>query len=640
MKKTILLVFIFLILSIKTVSAEMASLKIGGDIYYPPYEYLDENGVYKGFNVDITNAISLELGIDISLEPQEWNQAMEKLRSGELDALQGALLSDSRMEYFDFSEELLENSQVIFVKSDNQFIKEPKDLSGLSVAVQDDDIAYETISNISNISIQKFKSQDAGIKALIDGRVDAFVGDRLTGLYFVQKNKYFEEVKISGEVMETSPYAFAVSKGDKETLLLINEGIQKIKSNGTYQKIYKKWFGEEIADTGKWKNLFYITTAILLATYIFVLAIIKLNRILKREVRKRTEQLRLGKLELAKEDRIKGKIIENVETGIIAFDAEGSITNINEFAKKALGLEISRGDSFRDIPLLSDKNFSELKLSVLEKPIEEEIQFKTEADFEKVLIYKLLPISDKNKSDGLLLCIFDLTEERKLNRIISHSDKMQSLGVLSAGIAHEIRNPLTSIKMFVDMVPLKSSDEKFLEKFSNIVPSELNRLSELTSVLLDYSKPSSSNPTEIDLDEVVESVLILTKPYFKKRHINISKKYHEIVFWADLSQFKQILLNILLNSIDAIENRGTIEIFARDSPDRVYISISDSGHGIDEKIVSRIFDPFYTSKKHGYGIGLPITKNLVSENAGNIDVETEMGKGTTVNLSFPKKDRG
>ncbi|OHW61355.1 sensor protein ZraS [Andreesenia angusta] len=640
MKKIVIFVFIAFVLSFNTVYSEPLSLKIGGDLYYPPYEYLDENGVYKGFNVDITNAISLELGIDISLEPLEWNIAMEKLRNGELDALQGALQSESRMEYLDFSEEFLENSQVIFVRSDNQFIKELDDLNGLDVAIQEDDIAYESVSLIEGISLHKFKSQNEGIEALLDGKVEAFVGDRLTGLYFIQKNKYFDKIKISGEVMKTSPYAFAVSKGDEETLKLINRGISKIKSNGTYHKIYKKWFGEEIADIGKWKNLFYLAIAFLLAVCAFMLLTIKLNRILKREVCKRTEQLRAGKLDLAKENRLKGKIIENVATGIIAFDAHGRITSINEFAKKSLGLEISKGDSFSEIPLFHGKDFSSVKTSVLESPIEEEILLKTESGSEKVLVYKLLPISDKNQSDGLLFCLFDLTEERNLNRIIAHSDKMQSLGVLSAAIAHEIRNPLTSIKMFVDMVPLKGEDSDFLSKFSKIVPSEINRLNELTSVLLDYSKPSSSNPIEVALSDVVESVLLLAKPYFKKRQIAISKNFKEIVFWADPSQLKQILLNILLNSVDAIEDSGSIAISASETVDRVYISIEDSGHGIEERVLPKIFDPFYTSKKCGHGIGLPITKNLVSENSGSIDIETELGKGTTVRLSFPKKSKG
>lgn len=640
MKKITFIILIFILFSAGKAYSEPSSLKVGGDIYYPPYEYLDENGVYKGFNVDITNAISLELGIDMELEPMDWNMAMEKLRSGELDALQGVLRSDVREEYFDFSEEFLENSQVIFVKSDNQFIKELDDLIGMTVAVQDDDIAYERIVSIPGISVLKFKSQDDALKSLLNSEVDAFVGDRLTGLYFVQKNRYFDDLKISGEVMETSPYAFAVSKGDAETLELINSGIKKIKANGTYKKIYRKWFGEEIADIGKWKNLFYIAIATLLAAVVFVLIMANLNRILKREVYKRTELLRIGQLEIAKKDRLKGKIIENVEAGIVAFDSDGIITNINEFAKDALKLKVAEGDSFKDIPLLSDMDFSFLKHSVLEKPIEEEVVFLAGTDVEKTLVYKLLPISDKDQSDGLLFCIFDLTKERNLNRLIAHSDKMQSLGVLSAGIAHEIRNPLTSIKMFVDLVPLKGSDKKFLEKFSSIVPSELNRLNELTSVLLDYSKQSSSKPSELEFKEMVESVLLLIRPYFKKRQIEIVKEYDEIKFWADPSQFKQILLNILLNSVDAIENHGTISISARGTLDKIYIRIEDNGSGIEERILPKIFDPFYTSKKHGYGIGLSITKNLVSENSGTIEVESEKDRGTVVTLSFPKIDRG
>lgn len=636
MKKNLIIsIAVLIVLLLSSICyAEIHSLRIGGDVYYPPYEYLDENGVYKGFNVDITNALSIELGIDIELEPMDWDNALDMLRRGELDAVQGITVSESREEDFDFSRELLSNSQVIFVRKENEFIKSVQDLRGQRVAIQSDDIVYEEISNVEGVYLTKYATQNAGIKALIEGSVDAFVGNRLTGLYYIQKNKHHDKVKISGEILKTTSYAMAVKSGDLETLNLLNEGLIALEENGTYQKIYEKWFGEYIYDFGKWKNLFWVTSAILLSTLVLVIFMITLNRFLKKEVSKRTEEISIQKSELAKKDRLKGMIIENVNVGIMAFDIDGYVTNINDFSNEILGTDLKEGSPFTELSFLDCSDFDFVKRSMLKGSLEDELDYYN-GENQRTIRYKLLPISNENKLEGLLLCIFDMTEERRMSEVLAHTDKMQSLGVLSAGIAHEIRNPLTSIKMFVDLLPSKHASDDFLNKFMSIVPSELSRLNHLTSSLLDYSKTSEPNLECILLKDIVDDVLLLIEPYLNKKKVVISKKLEDASLLIDRSQIKQVLLNVILNSIDSFKESGQIDILSAVKGDSVHISIQDDGEGISTLNLDKVFNPFFTSKKEGNGIGLPISKNLIKENHGTMSIKSSIGIGTTVTIVFP-----
>lgn len=638
MKKIfILILFSMLFLSSEVnAKSDSSSLIIAGDFNYPPYEYLDENGNYKGFNVDIINAISIELGIDIELKPVEWNKAFSLLENGEVDAIQGVSYSKKRDLKYDFTNSILENQQIIFVKSKNEFIKEISDLENLKVSIQKNDISSEFFDQLKNVTILEYPSQYEAVKALSEDKVDAFIGNRLTGLYFIQKKYKTKDYKIIGEnISESTSYSIAVLDGNKETLEELNKGLSIIKKNGTYDKIYKKWFGENVQNIEKWKNLFFLVLIFLITIVLISLFTVYINRILKKEVIKRTLEISNKKNDIEKQNRLKGKIIENVYAGIISFDLDGNITSINQFAINILSIHLDVNDNISSIDFLKNIDFKNELIFNEKSFYENEVKIVNKQNKSLDIIYRIIPIYKENVIESYLICLFDFTKERILSKAAAENKKFKSIGLLSASIAHEIRNPLTSIVMLVDMIPSKFNDKDFLNKFMEIVPSELSRLNNLITALLDYSKCSKPIIENISFKKIVDDVLVLLKPYTDKKNISFIKNYCDAFFLVDNSQFKQILLNILLNSVDSIVVFGNIEIDNYIDNNRLFITISDDGCGISENRINKIFDPFYTSKDNGYGIGLSITYNLVQQNKGTIEIKSKKGYGTNVILSFP-----
>ena len=210
----ILIVVSILIINTTSISfaLEKEVLRIAGDNNYPPYEFIDKDGNYRGFNVDMMRAIAIELGIDIELIPMSWQEAMEALEKGEVDAVQGMTKSSIREEKFEFSSPLVTNSQAIFVLKDTNYISSLKDLEGKKVSFQRADVSYELAQDIRGIKPIIMINQEEAIDLLLQGEVDAFIGNRLTGIYYLQREENFDKIKIVGEPMHITEYCTSVQK--------------------------------------------------------------------------------------------------------------------------------------------------------------------------------------------------------------------------------------------------------------------------------------------------------------------------------------------------------------------------------------------------------------------------------------------
>ncbi|MBZ2174838.1 hypothetical protein K8M07_06200 [Schnuerera sp. xch1] len=224
--------------------------------------------------------------------------------------------------------------------------------------------------------------------------------------------------------------------------------------------------------------------------------------------------------------------------------------------------------------------------------------------------------------------------EKKLNQ----KDKMESLGRLVSGIAHEIRNPLTAIKTYIDLLPMKYDNEKFRAKITNQVPKEIDRLNNLLLELLDYSKPKEMKKEIIKFKELIDGIRELFITKLNKENIILNCDIDDVSIYGDKQQVKQILINLLINSIEAIEGKGNINLIVKEEGNSIIVTIEDDGEGIEEKNLKTIFDPFYTTKPTGTGLGLFISYKYIKENEGEIKIKSKKGQGTRIDITFKKAE--
>jgi signal transduction histidine kinase len=229
---------------------------------------------------------------------------------------------------------------------------------------------------------------------------------------------------------------------------------------------------------------------------------------------------------------------------------------------------------------------------------------------------------------------------QRTQQLMRRSDRLASLGSLTAGLAHEIRNPLSTVKTFLDLFPQRYKDKEFRIDFLKLTSSELERITNLVSGLVTFARPKRPKFHKANINLVLEEVVNLITVEARKRDIALDTDIHETLEATfDADQMKQVFLNIFLNAIDAISAHGRISITSRsirkNGVDHAQVEIADTGKGISRKIVESIFDPFFTTKEKGAGLGLSISHQIVQEHHGIIEVESQPKKGTTFFVNIP-----
>lgn len=226
------------------------------------------------------------------------------------------------------------------------------------------------------------------------------------------------------------------------------------------------------------------------------------------------------------------------------------------------------------------------------------------------------------------------------------TDRLAIIGQLAAGAAHEIRNPLTSIRSTIQYVQ-KNMNDPVKEKMTKELLGEVDRINEIIQGLLSFSNPDKLKPEQVDLKQLIEQTILLTSNITKKKNckINIEYKTEKKDLIADPSQLKQVFLNIIMNAIHAVKKEGDINITidwnekvekGLDKPVQEYIiTFIDDGAGISPENMEKIFDPFFTTKEDGTGLGLSISYGIIIQHGGDISVESGLGEGTSVVVKVP-----
>lgn len=259
------------------------------------------------------------------------------------------------------------------------------------------------------------------------------------------------------------------------------------------------------------------------------------------------------------------------------------------------------------------------------------------------------PIIDQN---GKLVGYFgihrDKTEQKKLEQQLIHAQKMESIGLLAAGLAHEVGNPLASISSLVQVIQRTNKDE-FTNQKLELIKSQVNRISKIIRDLVNFSRQSTYELQTTDINKVLKSAIEIVRVSKKARGVNFIEAYDESIpnLYLVPDQLQQVFINILINAIDAVCIDSKNLIYFRDNPviiskteksdNNILISITDNGIGIPDEAMDKIFDPFYTTKKvgEGTGLGLWVSYNIVKSFHGEIRVSSSAGEGSTFTVSLP-----
>jgi two-component system, NtrC family, sensor kinase len=365
------------------------------------------------------------------------------------------------------------------------------------------------------------------------------------------------------------------------------------------------------------------------------------NSRLYQEQQQQTEEVALLK-------EFNESIVESVNVGLLAVDEDGRITRCNSTFEELMGLtrEESVGKVVEDV---FDESFALNLHSILGKSrwhlteIRNAYKLHTYDAQGRSLIVNVAvaPLrSVSNSQTGAIILLENVTSRVKLEESLQQSEKLSSIGLLAAGVAHEVNTPLTGVssytQMLLGMVPDTDPKHALLQKMQR----QTERASNIVGNLLNFSRTGNAIEwTDVDVNKLLDDTLQLLEPQLRKSNVTIVKEYSEIppMVLGNDGKLQQVFTNLILNARDAMFGGGTITLTTRNDGKEVLIEVADTGEGIPQENLNKIFDPFFTTKGvgNGTGLGLAVSYGIVQEHAGTIQAHSEPGSGAKFRLSFP-----
>ena len=342
-------------------------------------------------------------------------------------------------------------------------------------------------------------------------------------------------------------------------------------------------------------------------------------------------------------------IIENLEEGIISIDINGIIQGIN---KKACFLfSIPRNSENEPLSkYLSETETGKIILELI-KENDSNTKLLKDEDNKRILQINIFPLGESGRIIGTLIKAFDITQTYENSQKLKRAEQLASLTTLAAGVAHEIKNPLGSISIYIQLIEkiikknIDNSSQCFLElkDYCAIIKEEIGRLEDTINSFLFSVRKLELNLEEININSLILSTVDFLKYEIENNNINIEIKFDRdnLIMRIDERYIKQSLINIIQNAIDSILEKNEknykkeIQIKLKTIDNYALIIVKDNGIGIKEDMLPKIFEPYFTTKRHGTGLGLTNVARIIEAHNGNINIESEYNKGAEVIIKLP-----
>ncbi|MCP4338736.1 MAG: transporter substrate-binding domain-containing protein [Desulfobulbaceae bacterium] len=642
--------------------SEHKTIRVSGPQAFPPFQFFNEEDEYVGMAADFLQYIAAQLGISVEYLPKtSWGKILELIQNKEIDVLSCAAFTKERSKYLLFSTPHITFPLVIISRKDAPEIRKMQDIEGMRIALKKK-ISTEASLNKSQIPFTPhyISSPKDAFKAVSLGQADIAIENLAAASYIIDQQGY-TNLKIAAPTdFEDYALAIAIRKDWPIFQSIINKSLATI-SDQQHREIRQRWFsvryehGITYIDVLKWIAFSLLLSSVVIGT------IILWNRRLVKEIEERKKiEVRLRESE-RKLSTLIGNLpgmayrCRNENEWPMEFISDGCL-DVTGYSPS----EISKDSSIQygDIIYPDDRQYV---LETVQEGVKKNKHFEMEyrivakSGNTKWVWERGGVVSDIQTHDIYLEgFIADITQQKILADKLQQSQKMEAIGTLAGGIAHEFNNMLTIILGNNDLIMERAPLNSLTREFAETIRIASMRARDVVKQLLTFSRHDDAVNKVMDFKFVVQESMKLTRsstPANIKIEQNLSADTYPVI--GNDTQINQLLINLCNNAVDAMPEKGgiiTIELLNETIDKRqtkhqtqvkpgqyVKLMVSDNGIGMDNKILDRIFEPYYTTKGigKGTGIGMAVVHGIVERHGGEIIVDSKPGRGTTFTIFLP-----
>lgn len=596
----------------------------------PPLRFVDDiDNQYKGVVVDFIKQLSIELEFEIQTVPMQWDEALESLREGKTQICD-MFINEERSQYYLFTDPIYNLRTVLLTKSSEDI--EAKQINNMKIATEKGDYANSyLVENYPSAELVYTNNVEEGLNLFLNGSVDAVIGDEPLITYLLVERNEHQNPKYTNIILYQDEVVLGVPKDKPQLVSILNKAINQIKTKGQLEKIQQKWFGISAPLTVDniereiFRNIAIVTVV---AGSIFVFIILN-NVSLQKKVKNRTKELENSRNELQ-------IIFDGISAYMLVVDQNRRVMKINKSFADYLG--ISKIDT---LGVECDKyigRFCNKCEDCLLKEVNSNNKIVKRESMVGNEVYEINLQMLKDINNSLLISIKNITLDKINRNQMLQTNKMIAIGQLAAGMAHEIRNPLGIIRTQSYLIRINDKIDDAVNKSLDFIDNSINRASKIIDNMLSFSRLSSNVKQNIDINNTVQKLIEMHNDAIHKNHIKVefeSDIHKELRLNSE--SIEHIILNLISNSIDAMENGGILKITANVKDNTFILLFEDNGCGIEEKDIYNIFNPFFTTKElgKGTGLGLFIVYSEVEKLNGKIAVKSKLGEKTKFTIKIP-----
>ena len=607
----ILLLLVILPTSVGAVT-DIKTLKVAYEQNNPYYAYENEEGATVGLQIDIMNAIAEEMGIrEIDYLPySNMEDCIFAMEAGEVDVVLGfPMLYDGDTSNIMTSSEIHTVDLSLLAPREIASQIHSGELTSYTAVFEHNINNYKIVSNLGARLYFVVGTQEELVESVLSGKAQAMVCDENCVAAILKARDQEDAFETIRSNITTVGYAIAVRKGADTLLRSINDGIIKIRMSGQYEIILRRWNKQTIDVDNLIKNIIVAASVVSVIAIAYLLFSWRLRRVLKLKIAEVTEELDDRLQQLQQESHLRNQIIEYAPNMMLLCDADQNTILMNAAARKLTGCNGTQLP-VQQLPVIGELVQAALQMAHLERigTIEDVvIGYRRGKDENRSYRCTIIETHLGNSGSGFLLIISDITAEEAKKQEMIEKEKSVALSRLVAGIAHEVKNPLTGIQNFADMIISERENPQFWNYFAEFVPKEIGRISKLIESLMNYARPAKGVKTPTEVAPLIrESMYLLNTTATSCVCVNAELE-EGMWIYVEQDRIKQVLINILLNSLEAVEMRNKLEnepgkqyqisISAYKQSGEVFIRVEDQGDGMSEEDLQFCMDPFYTTKE-------------------------------------------